>query len=142
MIDLNLQIFTRESASGGKEQEPNQGWVEHPKGFRDFYNTDIPLWRPEGGDEDEGVYFDFRTDPNGGIGIVSHGEAEVFSGKEGLIVRDKPVTTGPVTIINDRAYTKGGRAEIFFHYGATLGLTVKVNGQTVKEVKIVAETQE
>jgi len=141
MSHIDFQIFTRNPASS-KEQEPSISWTEHQKGFRDFYDTDIPLWQPEGGKEHEGVYFDFQTGPGGGIGILSNGEAEVFSDGMGLIVRDKPITTGPVTIINDRAYTEGSRAEIFFHYGAILGLTIKVNGQPVKEVKIVGEIAE
>ncbi len=142
-MNLDLQIFTRDPISSQeREPRPNEGWTEHPKFPHGFYNTDIPLWKPENGNKYDGVYFNFNTKPFGGIGINSSGGAEVFWGEKGLITIDEPETIGPVTIVNDRASAKGGRAEIFFHSGATMGLTIKVDGQPVKEIKIVGAFSE
>ena len=141
MSDLDLQIFTREATSG-KEQESSAGWVEQSAKNDGSYNTDIALWAPEFGEPDEGGFFDFNTTPRGGIRISSNCQAEVFSGEEELIIRDEPRATAAVTIKNDRACAKVGQAEIFFHYGAILGLTIKMKGQPVKEVRIVGEVSE
>ncbi len=152
MSDLDLQIFTREGATG-RERETNQDWVELPKDNRGFYQRDIALWVPRlveeflkdpndlyGPAHDEGVHFDFHTHTNGGIGLFSRGKAEVWVGNDRLLGRDEQIITSQgVRLASAQAVNPGGRAEIFFTQpGQSVELKIIVNEEVVQEVRIVS----
>ena len=152
-IMIDLQIFTREGPSG-RERERNQGWAEHPRGSMGGYDLKTPLWQPEKPEQrltkeparvwQEGVSFDFHTRQGEGIGILSRGKAEVFAGDYELIKRQQPyspvegLTYAPAT-----ATAQQQRAEIIFSQpGITVDLDIIVDGQPVKQVRIVSVASE
>ena len=159
MINLDLQVFTREGVDGNKEQEPNQGWAELPTDARGFYSNN-QLWKPtqrqhfaeyppkEGLFEKQvfiaGGHIDLPSYANEGLAIVSHGKAEVWAGNQPLIKSEKAfITKGKVVLVPASAVNPGGRTEIFFDRpNQFVDLTITIDGQPVKEVRIKSVTSQ
>ena len=142
MSNLDLQIFTRNPATG-KEREPRAGWTEFPKQTTGYYNTDLPVWKPEGGDPWSGVYLDLI--PNG-VAVISRKAAEVFLGQVPVIKREKPfrpIQQPDIIIIPATARNELERTEIVFDKaGVNVELSIVVDGQPVKEVRVVSVVSE
>ncbi len=154
MSGIDLQIFTREGATG-RERETKQEWVELHRG--QFGYTNKTLWiarlaeeffNPDNsgafGEEAETVDFDFLTGREGGIGIVSNSRAEVWAGEHRLIGINRPIVTEKgVILAPTQAVNPGGRAEIFFSQpGQSIELNIIVDEEIVKQVKIASVANE
>jgi len=151
-MDLDLQISVR-SGGGGKERERQAGWQKLPRNTRGWYENRV-LWAPQKESEffqspensafPEQVFFDlghFDQSKRNGIAIVSHGKAEVWVGSNRIIGIDKEIITrSGISIRPSQAVNPGGRAELYFSQPKqSIDLIIKVDGQTVREVRIVAD---